>query len=44
MVVGSTLNRMGEGLLLNERGQALVDAVYRCLGGMTVRGGAWRRA
>lgn len=40
---GYTMNRMGEGLLLNERGQALVDAVYRCLGGMTVRGGAWRR-
>jgi CubicO group peptidase (beta-lactamase class C family) len=41
---GYTMNRMGEGLLLNERGQALVDAVYACLGGMEISGGAWRRA
>ena len=29
---GYTMNRMGLGVLLNERGQSLVDAVYRCLG------------
>ncbi len=28
---GYTMNRMGGGLLLNERGQALVDAAYACL-------------
>lgn len=28
---GYTMNRMGEGLLLNERGQSLVDAAYGCL-------------
>lgn len=28
---GYTMNRMGDGLLLNERGQALVDAAYGCL-------------
>lgn len=41
---GYTMNHMGDGLLLNERGQRLVDAVYRCIGGMEIRGGAWRRA
>lgn len=29
---GYTMNRMGGGLLLNERGQSLVDAAYSCLG------------
>jgi len=38
------MNRMGEGLLLNERGQALVDAAYDALGGMEQAGGAWRPA
>lgn len=28
---GYTMNRMGGGLLLNERGQGLVDAAYACL-------------
>lgn len=41
---GYTMNRMGEGLLLNARGQALVDAAYRSLGDeMEIAGGAWRR-
>jgi len=39
---GYTMNRMGEGLLLNDRGQALVDAVYEGLGGFGISGGAWR--
>jgi CubicO group peptidase (beta-lactamase class C family) len=29
--IGYAMNRMGPGLLLNERGQSLVDAVYDCL-------------
>lgn len=41
---GYTMNRMGDGLLLNDRGQALVDAVYESLGGLEISGGAWRRA
>ena len=45
---GYTMNRMGAGLLLNERGQALVDAVYQSLGKLTqpmnIAGGAWRAA
>ncbi|WP_417514066.1 serine hydrolase domain-containing protein [Minwuia sp.] len=41
---GYTMNRMGEGLLLNDRGQALVDAVYESIGGMEIRGGGWRKA
>ena len=32
MSFGYTMNRMGEGVLLNERGQALVDAAYDCIG------------
>jgi CubicO group peptidase (beta-lactamase class C family) len=31
VAIGYAMNRMGPGLLLNERGQALVDAVYECL-------------
>ncbi|MDF1719227.1 MAG: serine hydrolase [Minwuia sp.] len=41
---GYSMNRMGEGLLLNERGQGLVDAAYDALGGMEQAGGAWRPA
>ena len=29
---GYTMNRMGTGILLNARGQSLVDATYACLG------------
>ncbi|HYT91835.1 MAG TPA: serine hydrolase domain-containing protein [Gemmataceae bacterium] len=32
LAFGYTMNRQGQGALLNERGQALVDAVYRSLG------------
>lgn len=31
MSFGYTMNRMGGGVLLNERGQALVDAAYACM-------------
>ena len=32
VAVGYTMNRMGPGILLNERGQSLVDAVYGVVG------------
>lgn len=32
MAFGYTMNRLGPGLLLNDRGQSLADAAYRCLG------------
>lgn len=38
-----TMNRMGRGILLNERGQALVDATYRVLGHTSNQGGVWMR-
>jgi len=38
---GYTMNRMGEGLFLNERGQSLVDAAYRCLGYRSNESGCW---
>jgi CubicO group peptidase (beta-lactamase class C family) len=39
---GYTMNRMGSGILLNERGQSLVDAAYRTLGWRNNASGAWR--
>lgn len=33
LAFGYTMNRLGGGVLLNERGQSLVDAAYRSLGG-----------
>jgi CubicO group peptidase (beta-lactamase class C family) len=41
MSFGYSMNRMGMGILLNDRGQALVDAAYRSLGYRTNEGGAW---
>jgi len=38
---GYAMNRMGTGLLLNERGQTLVDAAYRALGMRSDASGAW---
>ncbi len=40
---GYTMNRMGPGLLLNGRGQALVDAAYRALGYRSNAAGVWTR-
>lgn len=40
---GYSMNRMGAGILLNDRGQALVDAAYRALGYRTAAPGAWIR-
>ncbi|MCZ6500989.1 MAG: serine hydrolase [Gammaproteobacteria bacterium] len=41
LAFGYSMNRMGAGILLNERGQSLVDAVYRCLGYRTDSPGFW---
>ena len=40
---GYTMNKMGPGLLLNDRGQALVDAAYLSLGYTNKDGGVWVR-
>jgi CubicO group peptidase (beta-lactamase class C family) len=40
---GYTMNKMGPGLLLNERGQALVDAAYLSLGYKSKDGGVWTK-
>ena len=38
---GYSMNKMGAGILLNERGQSLVDETYRCLGYSTNEPGYW---
>lgn len=38
---GYSMNRMGAGLLLNERGQSLVDATYSALGYRSNASGVW---
>jgi len=38
---GYAMNRMGTGILMNERGQSLVDATYRALGYRSDASGAW---
>jgi CubicO group peptidase (beta-lactamase class C family) len=38
-----TMNQMGLGLLLNARGQSVVDAAYQSLGYRTNAPGAWVR-
>ena len=40
---GYTMNRMGAGILLNPRGQSLVDAAYQSLGWRSDASGAWHR-
>jgi CubicO group peptidase (beta-lactamase class C family) len=40
---GYSMNQMGKGILLNERGQSLVDAAYRALGYTTNAPGVWVR-
>jgi len=40
---GYTMNRLGAGILLNARGQALVDAAYRSVGFTSDASGAWRK-
>lgn len=41
MSFGYTMNRMGPGASLNDRGQSLVDATYRSLGYQSDASGAW---
>ncbi|EAQ04683.1 Beta-lactamase [Pseudooceanicola batsensis HTCC2597] len=41
LAFGYTMNRLGGGLLLNERGQSLIDATYGCLGATEDRHGFW---
>ena len=31
VAIGYVMNAMGQGILLNDRGQSLIDAVYDCL-------------
>ena len=38
---GYTMNQMGPGLLMNGRGQSLVDAAYRSLGYTNKDAGTW---
>jgi CubicO group peptidase (beta-lactamase class C family) len=38
---GYTMNQMGPGILMNDRGQALVDAAYLSLGYSNKDGGVW---
>jgi hypothetical protein len=37
------MNQMGQGLLVNERGQSLIDAAYQALGYRSTASGAWTR-
>lgn len=41
LAFGYTMNAMGAGLLLNDRGQSLVDATYACLGHRSSASGRW---
>lgn len=41
MSFGYAMNRMGPGIMLNDRGQALVDAAYRAIGYTSDKGGVW---
>lgn len=41
LAFGYSMNRMGPGILLNDRGQALVDATYRALGCTDSSSGVW---
>jgi CubicO group peptidase (beta-lactamase class C family) len=41
MSFGYAMNRMGLGILMNDRGQSLVDATYRSLGYRSDVGGVW---
>jgi CubicO group peptidase (beta-lactamase class C family) len=43
LAFGYTMNRHGPGGALNERGQSLIDAVYRILGSPTCAPGFWLR-
>jgi CubicO group peptidase (beta-lactamase class C family) len=40
---GYSMNKMGAGILLNQRGQSLIDTTYQCLGYKTNEPGYWIR-
>lgn len=42
LALGYSMNQMGKGILLNERGQELVDATYRVLGFRSNTSGSWQ--
>ena len=42
MSLGYAMNRMGKGILMNDRGQSLIDAAYRSLGCTSNESGVWR--
>ena len=39
--MGYAMNKMGKGLLLNDRGQSVVDAAYTCAGATSNQSGSW---
>lgn len=41
MSFGYAMTRMGRGILMNDRGQSLIDAAYRSIGKKTNAGGVW---
>lgn len=43
MAFSYTMNKMGNGLLVNERGQSLIDAAYKAVGYSSNAAGAWMR-
>ena len=43
LALGYSMNRMGKSILLNDRGQSLVDATYRALGFRSNVSGSWQR-
>jgi CubicO group peptidase (beta-lactamase class C family) len=43
LAFGYSMNRMGQGIMLNERGQSLVDAAYRAIGYQSNGSGVWSR-
>ncbi len=43
LAFGYAMNQQGAGILLNDRGQSLIDATYRCLGFRTDAPGVWVR-
>lgn len=41
MSLGYAMNKMGKGLLMNDRGQSLIDAAYMCVGATSNLSGGW---
>lgn len=43
MSLGYTMNKLGHGVFVNERGQSLVNAAYKCLGYQSNKSGYWAK-